>query len=115
MKNLMLKCRNLEKEGCHPNVIEYKKRMDKTEINNKEKPGDNRSFSDAVGDLDEICRQCESRFFWIEEKVCPVCDGRQFKEVKGFDFYKDDIKVREDSFVECTECGTFSRFIKWLS
>lgn len=115
MKNLMLKCRNLEKEGCHPNVIEYKKWMDNNKIDNKEKPGDSCSFSDALRDLDEICRQCESHFFWIEEKVCPVCDSRQFKEVKGFDFYKDDIKVREDSFVECTECGTFSRFIKWLS
>jgi ribosomal protein L37E len=115
MKNLMLKCRNLKKKGCHPNVIEYKKRMDKTKIDNKGNLGENCSFSDSVENLDEICRQCESHFFWIEEKVCPVCDSRQFKEVKGFDFYKGGIKVREDSFVECRECGTLARFIKWLS
>ncbi len=89
--------------------------MDKTKIDNKEQLGDNRSFSDVARDIDEICRQCESHFFWIEEKVCPICDSRQFKEVKGFEFYKDDIKIREDSFVECRECRTFSRLIKWLS
>ncbi len=89
--------------------------MDKTRIDHREQQEDNWSFSDVVRDLDEICRQCESHFFWIEEKVCPICDSRQFKDVKGFEFYKDDIKIREDSFVECRECGTFSRLIKWLS
>jgi ribosomal protein L37E len=115
MKNLMLKCRNLEKEGCHPKVVGYKKRMDKTRIDHREQQEDNWSFSDVVRDLDEICRQCESHFFWIEKKVCPICDSRQFKDVKGFEFYKDDIKIREDSFVECRKCGTLSRLIKWLS
>lgn len=115
MKNLMLKCRNIKKEGCHPKVIHYKKRMDKTKSDKKEQQKDYWSLSEVVQDLDEICRQCELHFFWIEEKVCPICDSLQFKEVKGFDFYRNDIKIREDSFVECRECGTFSRLIKWLS
>ncbi len=111
----MLKCKNLEREGCHPKVIEYKKRMEKAKSDNKGQPGDNESFIDVVGDLDEICRQCESHFFWIEEKECPICEGHQFKKAKGFDFYKDKIKIREDSFIECRKCGTVSRLIKWLS
>lgn len=115
MKNLMLKCRNLKKEGCHPKVIGYKKRMDRAKLDKKVRQEENRSSSDVLQELDEICRQCESRFFWIEEKVCPICDGRQFKEVKGFEYYKDDVKIREDSIVECRECRTLSRLIKWFS
>ncbi len=89
--------------------------MDKTKIDKKEQEEDNRSSSEVPGDLDEICRQCESHLFWIEEKVCPVCGSREFNEVKGFEYYKDNNKIREDSFVECRECRTFSRLIKWIS
>lgn len=115
MRNLMMKCRNLKKEGCHPKVIEYKKRMDSANLDHKQLQGDDWSWPDVAQNLDAICRQCESHFFWIEEKVCPICDSLQFKEIKGFEFHEDGIKIREDSFVECRECGTFSRLIKWLS
>lgn len=113
MKNLMLRCRNLKKEGCHSKVIGYKKRMEKTLIDKNEQDEDKWSYSDIGRDLDEICRQCESHFFWIEEKKCPICDSGQFKEVKGFEYFKDGVKIREDSIVECRECGTLSRLIIW--
>ncbi|KPJ65226.1 hypothetical protein AMJ44_10665 [candidate division WOR-1 bacterium DG_54_3] len=114
MKGLMLNCRNLEKEGCHPKVIEYKKRIDKDKKDNPEHYEYDWFVNEFVRDLDAICRQCESHFFWIEEKECPICNSCQFNEIKGFQYYQDDIKIREDSFVACLKCGTLSRLIKWL-
>ena len=107
-------CRNLGKEGCHPYIVNYRNR---SKSKKNAVPGEIKSKwpgGEESKELDEICKRCESRFFGIKEKECPVCGSKNFKETKGFEFYEGEIKTREDSFLVCKRCGTFSRFIKLL-
>ena len=114
MGQLMYLCRNLEKEGCHPYIVRYKNGIESARKTNSNEIISKWTPERELINLDEICKKCESRFFGIKRKVCPVCKSKNFKEIKGFEFYSGEIKTREDSFVICKDCGTFSRFINIL-
>lgn len=107
-------CRNSEKEGCHPHIIDYKRILNFTKKKEQDKTKLSWPTEEELEKLDEICKKCVARFFGIQEKKCPVCEGKDFREIKGFEFYNGDAKIREDSFLICKQCLTFSRFINIL-
>jgi len=110
----MHSCKNAEKKGCHSLIVKHKKRFKSTENNDPEDPISLWHSDEESQKLDDICKKCESRFFHIKKKECPICESKDFKETKGFEFYDGDVKIREDSFLICKNCMTFLRFINLL-
>jgi len=57
--------------------------------------------------LDNICQQCDLRFFEIGERECPVCEGEDFVEVKR-SIIKDDTdgNTFENFELKCNQCET---------
>lgn len=114
MKGLMKLCRNSEKRGCHPiifkcqNVLRSLRKMARYEIQI------HWPSEEEIAELDAICRECDLRFFWIEKRECPVCESQNFREAKAFEFFDGETKTREDYFLICKNCETFSRYINLL-
>jgi hypothetical protein len=111
MKGLLNLCRNSEKQGCHPYVFKYKQTIRSIRKIDRYNISSQWPSEEEIKRLNEICSECDYRFFWIEKKECPVCERQSFKEVKSFEFFNGEIKTREDYFLTCKNCGTFSRFI----
>ena len=96
-------CRNWGDPECDPEVAKYK--------NPKElKNGEDIPLwpeGEELVRLNHICLGCEVRFFEIEERVCPVCGGTDFTEVRGFII--QDEKDREkflNFYLKCRQCET---------
>ncbi len=95
-------------------ILKYKNEFKSTENTDPENSSALWLSDEEWQKLNDICKNCRSRFFHIKKKECPVCESNDFKEIKGFEFYDGDVKIREDSFLICKDCMTFSRFINLL-
>jgi len=96
-------CRNWGDSDCHPDVYVHKHPK-------KLKEGDDTAVypvNEELNRIDAICRRCEARFFEIEVRGCPVCEGTDFFEVQGF-FIRDekDKKKFENYYLKCRQCQT---------
>jgi len=114
MRGLMKLCRNSEKRGCNPIIFKYQNVLRSLRKTARYNIQSQWPSEEEIMELDAICRECEFRFFWIERKECPVCESQNFKEAKAFEFFDGEAKIRQDYFLICKNCGTFSRYINLL-
>ncbi len=63
--------------------------------------------------LDEVCKNCDSRFFNIKKRECPVCGSPDFqREVAGANIGEEkDVLKKEVIFMECAGCKTKLQYI----
>ena len=111
MKGLMHICRNWGNNECHSEVGKwrYAKRLEGGE----DIPI--MSIGEGLERIDEICKQCETRFFETDTKRCPVCDGEDFLEVNGFEIRDEmDEKEFKNFYLKCNLCNTPSVLKKIL-
>lgn len=109
MKGLMFDCFNWGDPDCRSDVSVLK---DHKKLKNEETiplwPE-----GEKVAKIDEFCKQCEARFFWIKERICPVCGGDQLKEIKGLVILNEmDRKKFENHYLKCIRCETPSVLLK---
>lgn len=109
MKGLMYFCRNWGDADCRSNVsvLKHPKKL---------KNGEDIPLwpvGEELAKIDEFCKQCEARFFEVEERKCPVCRGTGFIEIKGFVILNEkDKKKFENYYLKCTQCATPSVLLK---
>lgn len=80
MEGLMHVCNNWGTADCYPEVsdLKYAKKINDGEgipiwpVGKK------------LRRLDEICKECESRFFVCDEEKCPICDSTNVERTGGF-------------------------------
>lgn len=109
LKGLMHICRNWGDNECHSEVGKWrysKQLKDREDIPIM-------PIGEGLERIDEICKQCETRFFEIDTKRCPVCEGENFLEVTGFVILdKKDKKNFENFYLKCTQCETPSVLLR---
>lgn len=99
MKGLMHACRNWGDIDCHSNVRELKYAK---KIGESEKVSTSPIGKELEG-LNEICKQCEYRFFIVNEKKCPACKILDIEETD--ESHKIQGKDWHFGF-KCNDCGT---------
>lgn len=71
-----------------------------------------RQIGDALRELDDICKNCELRFFEIKKRECSVCEGQEFTERTGLEIQGDGPNKYENSYLKCNTCETPSILLK---
>jgi hypothetical protein len=111
LEGLMWICRNWGDSDCHPDVAVHKHPRELKE-------GDDTAvypIDEELRRIDEICRQCEARFFEIERRVCPGCGGSNFSPVQGFIIQDNKDKEKfENYYLKCRQCETPSVLKKFF-
>ena len=108
MEGLMFSCINWGGMDCHPDVSVHKHpRKRENGVDTPLWP-----VGDALRELDDICESYELRFFEIEKRECPVCEGQEFTERTGLEIQGDETKSFENSYLKCNTCGTPSILLK---
>ena len=106
-KYLMDICRNWGDLKCYDDVSKWR-------YAKKLKPGEEipiRPVGLKQRKLDEICMNCESREFNIQERECPACGGTTLKQVDVYDF-SNEIEPKEEILsIKCKDCDTPLRLI----
>jgi ribosomal protein L37E len=102
MKGLMFICKNWGEENCHSDIskFRYAKELEEGESIPLWPVGN------ELKKLDEICKRCESRYFNISKKECPVCGSSDFLKISGakIENVNDKIKKVDVSFLTCNQC-----------
>jgi RNA polymerase subunit RPABC4/transcription elongation factor Spt4 len=96
-------CRNWGDADCHYDVSKW------AYLKNSEESKETALWPDEkeMAKMDEFCKLCEARFFELKERVCPVCGGEDFKEVRGFVILNEaDKKKLENYYLKCNQCQT---------
>jgi ribosomal protein L37E len=108
MKGLMFNCINWGGMDCHPEVSVHKYPK------NRKRSEDSTLWpiGDELQALDDICKNCELRFFEIEKRECPVCGEVLFAETTGLEINFDGLNKYENSYLTCQKCGTHSILLK---
>ena len=103
MEGLMWVCRNWGDSDCHPDVAVLKHPKEPKE-------GDDTAAYPTIEEMkriDDVCRTCEARFFETGERVCPVCRGTGFTEVRGFIIQDEKDRGKfENYYLKCRKCET---------
>jgi len=101
----MYLCRNRRGQECNDEVIQV---LSSKEIKEGE-PIPIWPVGEKLIKYDDICKNCESRLFEIEEKECPVCGATDFNEIEGIKLHdNEDKKVFENSYLKFKLCETRS-------
>lgn len=102
MEGLMFICRGWGDADCYPDVSKWAYLKEPRNGNE----GPLRPADKELARNDEICKNCEFRFFEIAQRQCPVCNGDEFLEVRGFVISEKEAKKFENYYLKCKQCGT---------
>lgn len=97
MKGLMISCTNSGGQGCHPDVEKH--RYAKEIKNGEDIPLMPSGKEQDI--LDEICKNCDSRYLVIQEQQCPICDSKNIEKSDLSDgLSRKDMTYR----FKCSDC-----------
>jgi Zn finger protein HypA/HybF involved in hydrogenase expression len=92
LRLLLYICKNYRSDSCKKEIIRfaYSRQVYKQGIDQEK--------------LNEICRTCESRYFTVSSRKCPVCGSKEFNVIAGPACTKGIYTKSEFTFMEYVHC-----------